>query len=262
MEFVNNYTPPVDDKLGPTILPEEELWGPEPYDINFTFPLLDTLESDRVKLVPFVPRVHANLYWDAVGCDLNIFRFCPSLFPTLSHFLTITEAKVRQDPGNVLFSMIDKTKADPAHPEFGGSFAGVIAILDATPANLKCEIGFVIVFPAFQKTHVSSNAVGILANYCFQSPTDSPPGLGMRRVQWYAHPHNGPSIRLAEKIGMKVEGTIRYTWILSPPLDSEGCDGPEHDPRRGRHSVLLAACWDDWEGGARELVRALIDRKA
>ena len=49
MAYVNNYKPPAPT---PTVLPESELYGPDPYDINFAYPLhLDTLESDSLKLV-------------------------------------------------------------------------------------------------------------------------------------------------------------------------------------------------------------------
>ena len=56
--YVNNYTQPAGtgNPWIPRILPDAELYGPDPYDINFAFPLhAETLQSDRLKLVPFVP---------------------------------------------------------------------------------------------------------------------------------------------------------------------------------------------------------------
>lgn len=262
MAFVNNYVPPaVPDFLGP-LLPEDQLWGPEPYDINFAFPLhLDTLESERVKVVPFIPRLYAHEYWKHVGGDAHIFRFYTFFLPTFPHFLTYLENKIRKDPGFIFFAIIDKTKPDPEHPHFGGSLAGAVSLFDVHPVNLRCEIAFVIIFPAFQRTHVASNAVGLLATYCLQQPGDSPPGIGMRRVQWTAHPRNSASIRLGTRIGMRHEGILRSLCILPEALWAEGSEGPESDPRRGRDTCLLAVCWNDWEGGVRESVRALIDRK-
>ena len=60
---------------------------------------------------------------------------------------------------------------------------------------------------------------------------------------------------------MKDEGTHRLYWVLPEPLKAEGIE-VLGDPRRGRHTSVLAVCYDDWENGAREQVRALIDRKA
>ena len=61
---------------------------------------------------------------------------------------------------------------------------------------------------------------------------------------------------------MKHEGILRHMWILPEELQAEGFEGPPNDPRRGRHTCLLAVGWDDWEGGARENVRQLINRQA
>lgn len=261
MAFVNNCVPSVAPSLIGPLLPEDQLWGPEPYDVNFAFPLhLDTLQSERVQLVPFIPRLHARECWKNID-DAQMSRFSPMDFPTFSHFLTFLENHARKDPGVIFFAVIDKTKNDPEHPYVGGRLAGMIALFDTSPINLKCEIAFVIVFPAFQRTHVASNAAGLLATYCLQLPGDSPPGLGMRRVQWSTHPRNLASIRLAMRIGMKQEGILRCTWILPETLQAEGNKGRESDPRRGRDTCLLAVCWDDWEGGVRESVRTLIDRK-
>ena len=72
MSYVNNYvqSPPAPP------LSESELYGPTPYDINFAYPLYEeTLRSDGLKLVPFVPRVHAATYWAHVKDDLHtLFR--------------------------------------------------------------------------------------------------------------------------------------------------------------------------------------------
>jgi hypothetical protein len=56
------------------------------------------------------------------------------------------------------------------------------------------------------------------------------------------------------------EGTIRWSWIL--PEGKEGKKSREGDPHlgNGRDSVLLAVCWDDWEGGVRERVDQVMQR--
>lgn len=220
MAFVNNYVPPPPAGNFEPLLPEDKHWGPEPYDINFAFPIhLKTFESERVKLTPFVPRVHAIEFWKHTGANTHLYRHFPIIYPSLPHFLTWLERDFRPSPDTILFAVIDKTQKDPEHPDWGGSLAGIIGLLELSPSNLKVEIGVAIIIPKFQRTHVASNAAGVLTTYCLQKPTDSPPGLGMRRVQWCASPKNLPSIRLATRLGMKQEGVQRYTWILPEALN-------------------------------------------
>ena len=50
-DFVNNYAPTPEPPLS-----ESDLYGSTPYDLNFAYPLLpETLQTPRLKLVPFVP---------------------------------------------------------------------------------------------------------------------------------------------------------------------------------------------------------------
>ncbi|KAF7345350.1 N-acetyltransferase domain-containing protein [Mycena venus] len=136
-------------------------------------------------------------------------------------------------------------------------FAGVIGLCNTSPHNLVTEIGPVICFPEFQRTFVNTNAIGILLRYCLNLPEEG--GLGLRRVQWSTHPANTASVGAAERMGMTREGTMRWRWVLA-----KGKEGKEVAPGRGegpgRDSVMLAACWDDWENGGRELVEKQINR--
>ncbi|QRV88913.1 GNAT family acetyltransferase [Ceratobasidium sp. AG-Ba] len=132
--------------------------------------------------------------------------------------------------------------------------------LNAAPEFASVEIGYAIVLPAYQRTFVSTHAIGLLLRYALDLPADG--GLGLRRVQWQAHADNAPSIRAAQRMGMKLEGIIR--WQRPWPADKAGaCQGRDGDalgPVAGRHSAILAICWDDWEDGGRELVRKMMDR--
>ncbi|KAI0043764.1 acyl-CoA N-acyltransferase [Auriscalpium vulgare] len=246
MSWVNNHTPP----------PAQDLrgyYGPEPYDVNFVFPLhLRTLESARVRLTPFIPAQHAQAYLDAVTAHPSLERWTPLNHRTLDDVLRTIETWVRADPGWVLLAIVDKPS---------GAFAGVIGLIKTSAPQLTTEIGWVIVFPAFQRTYVASNAVGVLLRYCLELPTAEPPGLGLRRVIWTANPFNTQSARTAQRMGFKLEGTLRWSWVLGE--GKEGKKPRAGDPfedRPGRDSVLLAFCGDDWEDGGRELVQKRIDR--
>ncbi|KAF7794144.1 hypothetical protein EIP86_005275 [Pleurotus ostreatoroseus] len=259
MSFVNHYKPPT-----PKQYTEDELYGPEPYDVNFVFPLpLEGLETERVKLTPFIPRLHAEQYWENGGNDPSLFRYYPYTLDSLDSFLANLETSIRRDPANVVFVIIDKTRPDPAHPELGGSFAGIIGLFYSSEAKLTTEIAFVLIFRAFQRTHVASNAVGALLRYCLEVPAASPPGLGLRRVQWCAHSRNLASARLAERMGFKREGIIRWHWVLSEHLARDGNMPRKTDrwpEKPGRDTVLLSLCWDDWEGGAKEVAEKEMNR--
>jgi RimJ/RimL family protein N-acetyltransferase len=152
-----------------------------------------------------------------------------------------------------------------------GAPAGTIGLLSASPQNLSVEIGRVKIFPPYQRTHVASNAVGLLLQYTLNTPI--PPtgmnrethsggtsGLGLRRVTWISHPLNEPSIRLARRLGFKLEATLRWDRALPPGKEdaSNGhgirCGDPKPD-WTGWDTVLLSICWDDWElDGGRERV--------
>ena len=128
--------------------------------------------------------------------------------------------------------------------------------------------------PAFQRTHVTGNAIGLLLHYCLELPAssvgskDAPnqpfgPGLGLRRVQWTSNAENSKSRRAAERMGFRFEGTLRWIMVLEEgklgPAPSEEraklCKGP------GRHSHMLSICWDDWElEGVREHVQNVMTK--
>ncbi|KAF7357044.1 N-acetyltransferase domain-containing protein [Mycena venus] len=213
-------------------------------DINWAFPLPESgLETARVKLTPFISHIH----WADLGAQL-------SAHPEISHYLPepitqeFLEGIFGPDPQSILFAVINKEQ---------NVFAGVIGLCNTSPHNLVTEIGPVICFPEFQRTFVNTNAIGILLRYCLNLPEEG--GLGLRRVQWSTHPANTASVGAAERMGMTREGTMRWRWVLA-----KGKEGKEVAPGRGegpgRDSVMLAACWDDWENGGRELVEKQINR--
>ena len=258
MSFENNYTP----QPAPT-LPEAELYGPDPYDINFAWPLHpESLQTDRLKIVPFIPRVHAATYWASIQDHLlTLFRYYPFVPHSLPEFLGWLELNGRRNPYHLFLAVIDRMRPDPAHPEWGGSLAGAIAFFNTAAQNLSTELGYVIVFPQFHHTHVAKDMVGIMLRYVLNLPTASPPGIGFRRVEWRAHPGNKPSLGLAERMGFKRDGVVKWLWVLPDELKEVGAECTRADAfqgKTGRHTVILSVCWDDWEGGVDEKVKAVL----
>lgn len=109
-----------------------------------------------------------------------------------------------------------KTSVDPQTGE-SPRLAGLMGLFDASVEHQYTEIGYIMILPEFQRTHVNTNALGLLMHYCLDLPADLAkgelkygPGLGLRRVQWQCHADNAPSVRAAERMGFKLEGIIRW----------------------------------------------------
>ena len=125
---------------------------------------------------------------------------------------------------------------------------------DLSLKNLYTEIGLLFTLPAYQGTHVTTNAVGLLMHWCFDE-------LGMRRVQWRSAAENVPSVRVAERLGFQKEMVMRWTSALTEGKAGE--DVREEDPRpanRGCHILYLSICWDDWVEW-KEKVQDVMDRR-
>lgn len=261
---------------------------PAAYDINFCFPIPENLESERVVLTPFIvsscclsrylwnqnpgnhlqPSKHAQLFIEQATLYPQIFDYLPfGPFKDVGDFLTnLVELRIRGDPGYILFVVYDKTRpaCSSDHP---GALAGLIGLLNSSLPNLLTEVGFVVIFPPFQRTHVTSNAVGILLKFTLNLPSQQPGALGLRRVIWQANALNKASVRLAERMGFKLEGILRWDRVLPASKSAVGAGNEKDirngDPRKecvGRDTALMGLCWDDWEGGVREEVDKIMRR--
>ena len=173
---------------------------------------------------------------------------------------------MRDNDGNVLFAIYDKTRSAPPAESNGGivgprgTFAGIIGCIKSSPANLVTEVGCIVILPAFQRTHVASNAVGILLHYALDL---APHGLGLRRVVWQANELNAPSVRLAQRMGFVLEGILRWDRVLPAGRPGNGIDLRDGDPRAkcpGRNTAMLGLTWDDWEHEGREKVDKIMAR--
>ncbi|KAF5342380.1 hypothetical protein D9611_001852 [Ephemerocybe angulata] len=251
MSIINTYKPST-----PRVLTEPD---PGPFDVFFNAPVPERLETPRLRLEPYNPSLHSKSFFKEYSKDAEaIEKYLPITWPDYSAFLTWTQHYIISDPKALLFVMIDRTKGNDG-ADLDESIAGMIGYLNSAPHNRSIEIGPVIVLPRAQRTFVSSNAIGLMLKYALNLPEEA--GLGLRKVAWTANPNNAASVRAAERMGFKIEGVARWTWVLpngkdggKPPVDGKRGEG------QGRDSTLLSLCWDDWEGGAREKVEQLIAR--
>ncbi|KJA16041.1 hypothetical protein HYPSUDRAFT_47786 [Hypholoma sublateritium FD-334 SS-4] len=230
------------------------------YYTNFCYSLPKTLQSDRVSLVPFIPEEHAQLFVDEAPPD--IYKYLPfGPFTDGAELITdLFNVRVRDNPGYVLFAIYDKTRA--ATPTSAGAFAGIIGLINSDPVNLSTEISFVMILPAFQRTHVASHAVGILLHCALDT---APRGLGLRRVVWQAFEQNAPSVRLAQRMGFVPEGVMRWARVLQPSKTDAGNaiavrDGDPQAKCAGANVAVLSLTWDDWELEWRDKVDGIMAR--
>ncbi|KIJ18546.1 hypothetical protein PAXINDRAFT_175161 [Paxillus involutus ATCC 200175] len=216
MAFVNNYVPESE-------ITEAELYGPEPYDLNFVLPVPPVLSTDKVRLVPFIPRVHAPAYFDAYPSD----------------FLRFVET-CRREKSAFMFAVIDTTRPDPKHPEWEGSLAGMFGLIGTDKTQLVTEISPAIVLPAFQRTHVGSHAV-------------APVNL----------PSNNLAKRMGFKFEGVSRWKYVLPWVEGyQKWGKEARAGDAGNGLLGRDCNEWALCWDDWEEGGRELVERAFARVA
>jgi len=184
-------------------------------------------------------------------------------FDTVEQFTSLVEGWIGQDPACILFAVHDKTRPSELSDTTSGALAGAIGLFHTSPTNLSTEIGPVLILPSFQRTHVTSNAIGLLLQYTLNPPSEG--GLGLRRVVWKGSPDNSPSIKAAERLGFRREGVARWSFVLPEGKQiGKSLERRKEDPKRsclGRDSVVLSICWDDWEDGGRTNVDAVMARK-
>ncbi|PBK62009.1 hypothetical protein ARMSODRAFT_997298 [Armillaria solidipes] len=208
---------------------------------DFCFPLRSVLEIERVKLVPFDISVHPKLHVDATP-PASFYDFLPvGPFQNEQELIaSFWEKRIKNGAGETAFA-----------------YAGIITYKNTSVKDVVTKIGFLMILPAFQRTHVTSNAVGILMNYALNLPADG--GLGLRRVVWTANASNVPSMATAKRLGFQMEGVLRWAnaW---PEAKIRGSGGAE-EFAYGRNLTVLSVCWDDWEGGVKAKVNAEMARR-
>jgi RimJ/RimL family protein N-acetyltransferase len=179
------------------------------------------------------------------------------LLDSVDDFLTKVYNPIATSDADLLWAIVDKTR--PAGE--GGThanFAGVLSLNDTRPDLAYTELGG-IVFPAFQRSHVASNAIGLALLFLMDPPSQQ--GLGLRRVMWQANAKNTPSRRVATRMGFTLEGILRWHRVFPPNRASQAEPGigvptaalaarngtkPE-DEAPGRHTAIFSIVWDEWE---------------
>ncbi|KAF3769740.1 hypothetical protein M406DRAFT_354122 [Cryphonectria parasitica EP155] len=222
---------------------------------TFYYPIETPLSNDRVKLIPFDVDLHSAAFVDQSKDYPQLFAHMPSgPFQTVgawkSRFEDPSSFFSPTNPSSFVFAIIDTTRS-PSPEDEDGELAGVVLYMNTSKPHRSTEIGFIVVLPNYQRTHVATNTVGLLMQCAFGSPDEG--GLGLVRVEWKTSTANIPSARLAEKIGYSKVGVIPYHYCFALGKRTEKVSNgkplpPGSDPDDlWRDTVVYSMSWDQWE---------------
>jgi RimJ/RimL family protein N-acetyltransferase len=198
-----------------------------------------------------------------------VIKSNPDIFTYISFPVIETEAdfissvydKIRTSPEECLYIVIDKIPAS-GEEKPSGKYAGVISLSATSPVNAVTEIG-AIIFPEFQRTHVATNAIGLILLYTLDPPSTG--GLGLRRVEWKCHAGNAASRRAALRMGFEFEGIARWQRVIprgtiALPVEALEKRNGTKGELPGRHTAVFSIVWDEWDE-KRPKVVAQMERK-
>ena len=213
---------------------------------------------------PNQPSIHLDLYFALSSPYPELYTHTTiGPFSSAQELLDDFVSSRLKDPNSFLFAIIDKTR-NPSVPGIDGALAGVLGYCHSEPMNLTTEIGFIYILPPFQRAKIASTAVALMLQYALEPPERG--GLGLRRVQWQANSRNTASRRMAERMGFRFEGFLRWQRIFHQGKRRGKCgngkDLPENNSDGedlGRDTVILAICWDDWQQGSRDHVISFLE---
>jgi RimJ/RimL family protein N-acetyltransferase len=88
-----------------------------------------------------------------------------------------------------------------------GQPVGVASYLRIDPVMGAIEVGHLSYSPALQRTAAATEAMYLMMRRAFEE-------LGYRRYEWKCDSFNVPSLRAAERLGFRYEGTFRQAVVM------------------------------------------------
>jgi RimJ/RimL family protein N-acetyltransferase len=208
------------------------------------------------------PRIHTMPFIDSIKAHPDLVKYLvwPAI-ETEADFMTKFYDKIDESIEDCLYAIIDKTRP-PSKENDVSNYAGVASLMATNPVNAVTEAG-IILFPEFQRTHVATNAIGLLLLWTLDPPSAG--GLGLRRVEWQTHSENAPSRRIALRMGFELEGIARWQRVfpggkVALPVDALEKRNGTTGETPGRHTAIFSIVWDEWDD-KRAKVIALMERK-
>lgn len=235
---------------------------------TFLFPI-HPITNTRLKLTPFNPTHHTTTFFRLSSPHPELYTHMPmgpwpsqESFASEFHTPTQTQLLAFSNRTSFAFAIIDKTRpASPDDPD--GELAGTISLVRTSDTHLSTEIGFIIILPPYQGTHVARNAVGLALQFCLEDAEKG--GLGLRRVHWRTSTMNGASQRLAEKMGFEKVGVVAWDMRFVDGVrkgktgNGRGLPPGSEGGELWRDTVEYSLSWERWEEFAREETRRQMD---
>ncbi|QKX56788.1 uncharacterized protein TRUGW13939_03895 [Talaromyces rugulosus] len=202
------------------------------------------LENDLVALEIFDPSVHAAQFVEAIP-HISTYLILPVMKSEADFMNELYNKYIQPMPDTCLYAIINKSATQPETQKY----AGVISLNATNPTNAVTEIG-VMIFPASQRTHVATNAIGLLLQYTLDPPSAG--GLGLRRVEWKCHAGNEASRKIALRMGFELEGIARWDRVFPGgavvlPVDALEKRNGTTGEVPGRHTAIYSIVWDEWD---------------
>jgi N-acetyltransferase len=124
-----------------------------------------------------------------------------------------------------------------------GRVAGTSRMTDISPKHRQLEVGWTMIGPAFQRSHVNTSAKLLMLAFAFEAIDLGPSGIGCIRVQLKCDHRNVRSQEAMLRIGASYEGRLRKHRILD--------DGFVRD------TMMYSITHDEWPGIKQRLRRRL-----
>lgn len=228
------------------------------------------VSNERVKLVAFDPERHCDTFFRLSSSHPEIYAHMPMVPPSSanefkSRFYSDSTSHILSfsNPQSFAFAIIDKTRP-PSAEDAEGELAGTVSFIRTSPTDLCTEIGFIVILPPYQRSHIASNTVGLALRTAFKSPAEG--GIGLRRVHWLTSTTNLASARLAERMGFEKVGMIPWHMrFVKGKVNGKIGNGkdlpPGSDPEDlWRDTLSFSLAWDRWENAAREMTEKAMAR--
>ena len=166
-------------------------------DLDFTESIL--LENGRTRLEP-LSLEHAGKLLEVATRDSDLLQYSPIRVYNQEHLTNYIIDRLENRKNNLWYSfaIYDKQK---------GHYAGSTSFLNISNHDQRLEIGATWFGKLFQRTGLNRNCKFLLLSYVFET-------LGFERVEFRTDSRNILSQTAIQKIGGKLEGTLRSHTLM------------------------------------------------
>lgn len=100
-----------------------------------------------------------------------------------------------------------------------GAVIGTVTLFSLSAQNRRAELGYML-GRAHWGQGLAREAVDAVIDHAF-----APDGLGLARLEADIDPRNAASAKLLERLGFRLEGTLRDRWIVNGEVSDSGLYG-------------------------------------